>query len=439
MDSSVEAQGVRFREYDIFGYLFPGFACLSIIYLFEYKINPTPDGQTIIYTPVANFITESLQSVSSNNIAAQFLLVFMLFCLCYALGHIIASVSSLLIDKILVYKGHGYPFNRILDDCQIDDKNDQTFPASSVSQQYHKGSWALFNIIFVLFIITYWMKWIAWFNCSAVIILSIFVLMTIIKVLRQWRYLKKKKCVNSLIEYLEKLFLVPSVFYDLPRKLINNFFNYDKTFDEDFRREFQKKYYSTFKLKANTFDTNNYWMPYFHVANTSPVLYKLAVTWLKLYGFARNLSIAMLLAFLYCSSSLYRNYEDLTPTKTSVTYNYPAKDATLKLINSIPDKKTTLSNTTNLFQKTTTTVNINLSFFTPPLFQYLQSNLFEVDTREKVYRSAMIIITLSYLGFILLLIHYYYLYCNYYTRFIFRSFVYITNQSQPTPTSLTQT
>jgi hypothetical protein len=128
---------------------------------------------------------------------------------------------------------------------------------------------------------------------------------------------------------------------------------FTKLYSESFNRHFQ--------LNAATAGTTNFWLAYMHMMEKSPTLGAIATNWLRLYAFARNLSAAFYLFFIYAFLWLWIHSAAITDWgayRTGVLLAFPLGGLALALI---------------------------------------------------------------------MLTRFYYLYASYYTRFVFRSFVYLTS------------
>jgi len=132
-------------------------------------------------------------------------------------------------------------------------------------------------------------------------------------------------------------------------------------FDSKFIEHYGRLYKDLFGLDYRKADTNNYWLCSFYVAQRAPFLFRQQLNWLHLYSFARNLSIALYLDFLYCCAVLTYN-DPFLPSASCC-------DAAATLLRSLP----------------------LLYFFVS----------------------------------LMLLLRYYYLYSCYYTRHLLRAFVYL--------------
>ena len=100
-----------FTPYDIFGYLIPGASFFIGAYFFDFLIlESVPNSKFLpVYTVFHNSI-----STLGNNFTIGAIYLIMLIIIAYVFGHVIASISSHFLDRLLVEKGHGYPLQQLL-------------------------------------------------------------------------------------------------------------------------------------------------------------------------------------------------------------------------------------------------------------------------------------------------------------------------------------
>ena len=114
-DNKPESVGVKipFNTYDIFGYFVPGLTLFVSAFLFEHRLNVdhTSNG---IHLPCLHFLQAAIGYDTQQHIAIGVFLLVSAVCLLYVCGHIIASFSSIVIDRIFVCKGYGYPYESLL-------------------------------------------------------------------------------------------------------------------------------------------------------------------------------------------------------------------------------------------------------------------------------------------------------------------------------------
>src|SRR5213082_2707387 len=105
--SETEAVSLKmpFGPADVFGYLIPGATFLICILAFESWANGTANiTQHVFHVPSYRALADAktFAGVENTVMAAAFVLV--LTVAAYVAGHVVSSISSLCIDRCLIYK-----------------------------------------------------------------------------------------------------------------------------------------------------------------------------------------------------------------------------------------------------------------------------------------------------------------------------------------------
>jgi len=362
-----------FSIYDIFGYLIPGITFLFVILIFDlllikYVNNINKDFISKLITPTYSLfkITYSEKIIKNWVFAIAYLIIIMMGA--YVIGHIISSISSFAIDKILVRKGYRYPFHTLL---KLESTSEE-----KLMKDYTKSLFLYINIILFLIIITIsQIKLITAISYYLLFALILFIYLGIlsrilyvsVKWIREKKIFSRQNWFNKITtKILEKIklyseFFIRQIFSVLYYSITNTFSNTFRTresFKDDFINIYSKNFKKLFNLDYANAGTNNYWLCYCFLIDKKKEISNLIKNWLYLYAFARNLSISFYIAYFY---SLF-----------------------LVIIN-----ENLISNKLNIFL---------------------------------LFPSCFLL-----LG-IIFLIRYYYIYHAYYTKCIFRSFVYSSNQ-----------
>jgi hypothetical protein len=357
---------VPFSTYDIFGYLIPGATFLTGVYLFEFFLFSIYEKNIF---PL--FYIFTLQSHLDNSSFLQITIyILILVLIAYVTGHVISSISSYLLDRILVEKGYGYPYQILLEIKRTEFKNGR-------ASRYIRGLFFWLNVYLVLRYLSYIyashiMNEVSTIIIWGVIIVSVFSLFGLLLI----RIGRKQKHYNVnvlfLVNILKKYdWFMRHVFaggLDFLGFLFSNVVKTRYKFDDEFIQKFKKYFESTFHYNPETASTNNFWFAYLFVTEKSPKADVMLTNWLSLYSFARNLSTCFFILFIYCFFIL-------------LYYN-------------------------NIFVP----FNNNLIIIVPLLY---------------------------YSCFLIMLLRYYYLYENYFSKFLFRSFVYL-NEVNHYSTDLTK-
>lgn len=97
---------------ELLGYLAPGAAALGVVYLAEAYL-ATVDGRFAAPLHAAAGLLG--WGVMPDGWILQALVAVAILLLCYLAGHLIDSVGKLFIDRTLIFKGYGYPYQYLLD------------------------------------------------------------------------------------------------------------------------------------------------------------------------------------------------------------------------------------------------------------------------------------------------------------------------------------
>lgn len=373
---------IPFNAYDIFGYLIPGSFFMIVAFFFDKQLEI---NHKCAFLPVAHILKiEPPEKMNGFLVDAILLIILVIFA--YVLGHIIASGSSYLLDKTLINRGHGYPYQKLL---QIDE---QRIYVTRIGR-FVRGLFFWFNTYLLVQYVS-WTFHIEYTNLAATImiwwVILFFILSVILYPLIKERTKKSEdEILNKIsIAWVRKLvrwvahtkfwfhivksynWLLNKIrwIYDLIVKypwagfydLLNGMYAYmAKTrhpFDDNMIQKFKYHFETVFGYQAEKAGTNNYWFAVMYVNERSRNLSQTVQNFLSLYSFARNLSASLFLLFLYMFFMFIFNHEVLNTIQKS------------RLI------------------------------FAP---------------------------LLAYAGYIIVLSRYYYLYKNYYSKYVLRSFVFL--------------
>jgi len=342
-------RSLPFTIYDFFGYLIPGLISLLIPLIYDIIllfIHPNT-LRNEFHTPIYKLISISIPS-NINNWVFSIFLIFVILIVCYISGHLIATVSGLMVDKYLIKTGIEYPFINLLG-----------FPYEEKDQLLKRYRKALFlylhGMIFLLLIVLFSEKnfWVLFF--FIIIIIIIFFGLFVKEI---YLYLNKNNSTkNKLLRFSKKCLEIYYVPYNRLVSSTSKQYGLHYKFNRQFIQLYKENFENIFNLDPVKAGTNNYWLCYCYLIDKKPYIERLIRNWLNLYSFARNLSFAFYLGLIYCIISLFLN---------------------IKVI-------------------------------------------------EQKYLLLFFSMILLIIG-VILLVRYYYIYYTYYSKFIFRAFVYTSNE-----------
>lgn len=286
----------------MFGYLIPGATFFLAIYFFEFWTNQVLAGkESKLNLFVYTVINVGWKNVSGDSWPLHAIFFLIIVLVSYIAGHVISSISSFVIDRVLIHKGYKYPYQILL---KINNNN------SDYSRGFYKGLIFWCNLLLLLLYLDI-SPYLALANSPCIssiinkliaLILMYITLAIVIKLLiSKSKKIKSepiKKFMNSFLRYF-------ALCYDVITKMLAGFHKSREPFDDHFIEKYKQSFLKNFKLSSEDAGTNNYWFSAFYIAQKSPTLSALLTKWREIYGFARNLSTAFFLAFLYCLVSLY--------------------------------------------------------------------------------------------------------------------------------------
>jgi len=266
--------------YDLFGYFIPG-----ILLIFNFLFVRILVMNGFSYQSCNTTFLKVLHFLTMMN-DAEWWVELLLFIICiaiiYLIGHIISSLSNLLVDKFLIKKISRYPYVKLF---RLDKMNKE------FSKGFYKLYFAIINILFVLMIFIH----IPLFLLVPFII--ILVGGTIIKAIISALLASKKISEKSIVK-LNYFGRLSAYIFDFFSNHIEHNFGLSDKFDDEFISSFMQKFKKKFH-NINVNSTNLYWLSYCYVLNSDSQLRNLVIHFLRLYGFIRNLSATFFMSSIY--------------------------------------------------------------------------------------------------------------------------------------------
>ena len=332
MDDENGKSFFQFNPYDIMGYFIPGAVFLIGIvfhtvwfqietpYAFLHHALPglTINEKVDMHKEGTNqndkkLLDETLKKLlidNENRSLYYYLLPIFLFSLAaYLCGHIIASFSAAFIDKLWMERVFGYPYERLFKGIAHISFLERR------KRLFYRGATAFFVIAVLYLAISSPFKLIelCWFIPFLLVLTIKIVLFNVLMqkdiqdpydirgtCYRQrrfvdWIWLHVKKPYDWLNIFFNLLFVHAII------KGLLSAFRMLKPFHPKFRELFAKKFNTKFGLDIDKdeIDTDVFWLTYSYVINNSPASARLLQQWLRLYAFARNLSMTFIMLLFY--------------------------------------------------------------------------------------------------------------------------------------------
>lgn len=273
----------HFSIYDFMGYIIPG--CFFSTLLFVVFMGVGKRSSIVCYVLE---IYEHVSRGTMNSTVLEILLLgfvsFFALVLFYLVGHVIATISHLTIDRVLVFSLLKYPFIKKLD---LPGTNDYFIMALHALIWFTMIAAYLFLLAYLMF------NW--WFSLT--ISLNILLLCIIIAIIRVCVI---PICSNSPDELLVSNENWPGryskkVYGFINRCTINpisKLLFLERKFSENFIATVKQRFEETFNVPMSDSDTNTYWLIHHYVISRSGVFEKYKNNWLRLYGLCRNTAMA---------------------------------------------------------------------------------------------------------------------------------------------------
>ena len=317
MDNDIAMERVKLSVsvLDLLNFIVPGATLIAVIAVFEVLAPPGPrvaNGFTALWATMHPFITGQGWLIPA-------LVGLTVVLAAYVVGHVIDSVANLLIDRVLIYKGFGYPYANLLG-------TSPTFEASArksgdsrrwreYSRNFFRGTFVLLNV--------YWIaRWLQLYFQHTQDVTRLIVLQYVIYGLDVCLILQlvlKVSCSSvraSTPSPLGKLITSPVLgisIYQIARSLAVGIawpfrmwsallvpvLNTRLSFNAEFRDKYKDQFERLFGLDAEYAESNNYWMTYCYVSQRAPSLALVVKRWETLYLFSRNLATAFFLSFQF--------------------------------------------------------------------------------------------------------------------------------------------
>jgi hypothetical protein len=310
----------------------PGTVLLLSVLLFEYWCTHLNGFTASTYHTPLLTITRMVKGLFANgaNWSMTLALLLPVGLGVYMTGHIVNAVSSLLIDRTLVYKAYGYPYERLFQIAEekrkpkegkpqeqaerrpeTPDHKERTEPA--ISKSFWRGLFFWINTYLTL----RWLEVFArsvpsldhWSDPVNMAARSLGWGILILMIARQpfiWMRARRKgsgaRDIPGYEYWLGRVFeQIAAGPYDLiGGKPLQRVLHTRASFDAVFREKYREFFHRRFGLDSMTAGSNNYWMTYMHVLENSPRLAVEINQWQRLYRFSRNASTAFYLGFIYC-------------------------------------------------------------------------------------------------------------------------------------------
>jgi hypothetical protein len=284
-----------FNTYDVFGYLIPGAVFGLFSFLTEFWMKSTFQIEHApIFTLLELFV--DIDSSTSTMRAITFLLIILI--ILYFFGHLIATISSLYIDRTLIRKGYNYPIIGLMTNMVYhEDHHAKTI----------RSNFVVLNAALCIYILL--LLFPALFNlrsvCEEVVlhILGSFFLIVFFFGLSM-------SFTNARSLFWMKSSRTRNFFSNIYTRISNILGRIVGTSDQmssEIIEKYKRFIKYELKLDPNSGSSEIYWLSYIYIIRNSESLNGLILNWLHLYSFARNVATSMFSCLIYISLLLTVN------------------------------------------------------------------------------------------------------------------------------------
>jgi hypothetical protein len=301
-----------FGSYDIFSYVIPGATAILGILNFEHWYDRILPGKAL--TPVLSTLLSPAQSISGDHTVYAVSFAAAVLCVIYVSGHVVSSVSSFFLDRIYVAKAQGYPYETLL---LLPRVSGPGFRRPD-SKGFYQGIFFWINLYLVLRFATFFFD-LSWLRSVLHVVEVILILAATFKLAASiargmpsstiYQWLTRPKLRRWLVApmkfYLAKFFPLP---FQIISRGVEGHVRTGRAFESTMRDRYRKSFAEKFGIDPLLAGSDNFWLCKMFVADRSPGFNRNLTYWLDMYTYARNLSTACYIAFLYCFCFVYLQY-----------------------------------------------------------------------------------------------------------------------------------
>jgi hypothetical protein len=237
-----------------------------------------------------------------------------ILCVIYVSGHVVSSVSSFFLDRIYVAKAQGYPYETIL---LLPRASGPGFRRPD-SRGFYQGVFFWVNLYLVL------RFWTFLFDPPFIrsVLRVVEIILSLAAIFKLSASIARGFTSSTIYEWLarprlRRWLVIPAKFYlakffPLPFQVISRAIEghvrTGRAFESTMRDRYRRGFYERFGIDPLHAGSDNFWLCKMFVADRSPGFNRNLTYWLDMYTYARNLSTACYIAFLYCFCFVYLQY-----------------------------------------------------------------------------------------------------------------------------------
>lgn len=275
-------KNVRIDTYDFFGYLAPGalltvVLCLTVILVFDKD---------------RSLICLCYETFDVKNVKTFHYVVFSIFwvLVAYIVGHIVATFSSLFLEKVLIGKIVGHPY------CRFVVEEDRSAHSKRSKVHYKVLISSLYMIPFLY--ISQWSflynkQEVSLWECSVFIVVLWFLVKWVDDLFHHKRY-RYRRSIHLFFKYYCVVFSLPMIALEV---VFSNFMGMKYPLPDEVKDKIQSKFKKIFGLEPRKkLGAELWWSIYWYVVNSNDMVRARVEKFVTLYGLMRNMSFSCLIS-----------------------------------------------------------------------------------------------------------------------------------------------
>ncbi len=319
-DESGLSVGVGVALRDILDYIAPGGALILGAYFFDARLAAAAGRITgkhlVPHTPFSTILLGSLPESKQDNWLSSLAFVALALGVAYVLGHMVASVSSFLLERSFVYKAYDWPYRQLL---SVSDDHPQD---AKTSRFFYRAAFFWSNIFLVSF---YSLLVLQFGSPGPEVLRALLFFMAVTSgffvvalgagraTSVVYKFLEARGINNRLMSlynsgprrgFRDRFALGSAFFYELLAGAFSRVISAPVVFDQAFRDRFRQCFVQLFGQGPESAGSNTFWLSYCFVIQKSPVFSSMLNNWRMQYAFARNLSSSLWLVAIYSGGSV---------------------------------------------------------------------------------------------------------------------------------------
>jgi len=305
-----------FSVSDVFVYIIPGAVLLLSVFFTEQFLKERAQAENVQFiTPFGQMLwTWGMQVVAEPSLLYAVALLLVLITVTYVGGHLVSSISSFFVDRLLVHHGLQYPYTLFLgrrkDAAEAAGEKWKFFKPIRAKEAFYRGlfSWPLAMCFF--WYCTPWFRskgdWLGNIAPAAAgVCFAVTVFLAVGKV--GWHEVQRRRAnwfFGFLADFYDRrrlrLMWIAAGLYDLCHNTFSSVLSpLREPLAPGLLEEYTKRFRREFKIEPSTVGSLHFWFPYAYVMRYGQDFYRLLLMWHYQYEMARNIATSFFLAAIY--------------------------------------------------------------------------------------------------------------------------------------------